>query len=662
MYTIEELLNMTVETLRYFCTQKNNFIGTALKDERIKKKLLNPENKYETIWLSQEILDEYAVLLFDERGIEILSSSRNLNDKMNGIMTCGKNYVSSLLDNERFCAIIVNNQKKLLEYIGSFNEESSIKFAKYVQENNTELLENVILKISLRHQVQVVRTLNLSFDFIKRIIPKVGKSSCQYLLENDPNTIDFADYNFFEILKIFSKRALIPVCYLEKKEFQTKLTTVESVKDYRFLINNLSLGNNTDSIEAERNKFYDHEITLYNNDAKMLDRYYKFYIEVCQMIDAGKQDYDVLETLLNKYFNSFSSGSSEWNFFRKVRQYYLNGDKDSLEEILINESNFQLSNMIIDYHFKEIPHNFFLDIKQLLKFQNGEGRTLSDEDLDIYTSLLNIDNLSYEDKLKLHYRLKLEDFVSKHYDIFRGAKNKSAELIKEQMLNFSNISEHLDQQLTEKYGVPIYVLDGRDFFALVKSLSVVKCEPLTDKKVLSTVDGGSYSLDGSKKLNTYRDPRKNYNIIFGDFDISTVVHMYPVDSHSRYVRTSASEATSRVFELYTPTELIERSGDYNEIILAQHNSRRIDDDLNDSIGVPKMLGIYCYDDFSDVDVLSAKNLGIGIVVVKTKKYEIDTNDRLSMKDTLSVAYGSRYAESIDYFRNISDDDMITRRK
>lgn len=90
MYTIEELLNMNVETLRHFCTQKNDFIGTALKDERIKKKLLNPENKYETIWLSQEILDEYAVLLFDERGIEILSSSRNLNDKMNGIMTCGK--------------------------------------------------------------------------------------------------------------------------------------------------------------------------------------------------------------------------------------------------------------------------------------------------------------------------------------------------------------------------------------------------------------------------------------------------------------------------------------------------------------------------------------------------------------------------------------------
>lgn len=96
--------------------------------------------------------------------------------------------------------------------------------------------------------------------------------------------------------------------------------------------------------------------------------------------------------------------------------------------------------------------------------------------------------------------------------------------------------------------------------------------------------------------------------------------MYPVDSYSRYVRVAASEATSRVFELYTPMELIERSGDYNEIILAQHNSRRIDDDLNDSIDVPKMLGIYCYDDFSDVDVLSAKNVGIGIVVVKTKKY------------------------------------------
>ena len=48
-------------------------------------------------------------------------------------------------------------------------------------------------------------------------------------------------------------------------------------------------------------------------------------------------------------------------------------NKTGLRLFLAQESRLQISNMIIDYHFEDIPYNFFLDVRQLCQFQKGEG-------------------------------------------------------------------------------------------------------------------------------------------------------------------------------------------------------------------------------------------------------------------------------------------------
>ena len=263
--------------------------------------------------------------------------------------------------------------------------------------------------------------------------------------------------------------------------------------------------------------------------------------------------------------------------------------------------------------------------------------------------------------MKLHKELMNEDWISKHYDVFREAKDKAATLIKEQMLNPSNIDAYLDKAETEKAGVPIYVLDGQDFFAFVKSISLSKERVIENPDMRFYVDGSSFSLDGSKKLDTFQDPREYYNLIYGDFEISQVIHMYPVDSYTKYIRNSTTKATSRVYELYTPTELVEKSKDYNEILLAQKNHSKIGDELNDNLKLPTVLGIYCYDEITPNDIESAKNLGVGIVVVKTNKYDLQSDGKLRMMETLSPSFGMRYAKNIDYLSNVTDDDLIHRR-
>ena len=73
-----------------------------------------------------------------------------------------------------------------------------------------------------------------------------------------------------------------------------------------------------------------------------------------------------------------------------------------------------------------------------------------------------------------------------------------------------------------------------------------------------------------------------------------------------------------------------------------------------------MFALYCYDTILDVDIISAHNLGIGIILVKTKAYEIKTNvQKKSMYDTMFLNDG--YQHGITYLDKFTQDDKYNRR-
>ena len=74
-----------------------------------------------------------------------------------------------------------------------------------------------------------------------------------------------------------------------------------------------------------------------------------------------------------------------------------------------------------------------------------------------------------------------------------------------------------------------------------------------------------------------------------------------------------------------------------------------------------MFAIYCYDTIIDADIISARNLGLGIILVKTKAYENKSNiQKKSMHDTMGLSDG--YKKEITYLDNFSQDDKFKRRK
>ena len=201
------------------------------------------------------------------------------------------------------------------------------------------------------------------------------------------------------------------------------------------------------------------------------------------------------------------------------------------------------------------------------------------------------------------------------------------ELINKSILNKENIGKYKNEELSQKCGVPVYVLEGSEFYVLAKSLQVDKSEIL-DKNILSkTSDGASFTLDHSDKLKVYADTKIKYCIAYSGIPFRQLVHVFETDSYSHYCRNlktnlpKDTNGTNRINRLYTPKRLIESAIDYDELVIAE--PRGTTDEFDLSLNRPEEFAIYCYDDIADNDVVSAKENSLGIILVRTNCYSTD---------------------------------------
>ncbi len=80
--------------------------------------------------------------------------------------------------------------------------------------------------------------------------------------------------------------------------------------------------------------------------------------------------------------------------------------------------------------------------------------------------------------------------------------------------------------------------------------------------------------------------------------------------------------------------LTNTSKHYTEVLLAVPNKLREDSELDEQIEEPRKLALYCYDEIKDEDVMAARDLRIGIILVYTREYEINKNGRLSAAENV----------------------------
>lgn len=646
---IDYFLNLDYDQLvKYLLTAPTEEKKLILKNQEIKRKLICPENRHEFSWLAQENSKDIIPYLLDGEGIEILKESEYLIDKMNAILTSNAIYVDTIVSFKAFQKIIFDNFDELKDYLNVLTPVSGQYLIKTAEKQNFNLIE-LISKFSQQTQTEVLKTQELSNEDYWKMISYAYEETASMLLEEKSVGKSLTNIRLPIIEAIASKDIKLPYQIIEEPEFIKRISEITDVKTYRFLVNDLEKSNDVEKLEKAREKYYENQINSFNKKSGMFKVYETLYEKLASMEEINP--FSLMQTA-REIFKDASDGEI-FELLNQINKVNLESGLNGIKEILKEKSNIMLSNMIIDCHFKDYYLNVLKDVKQLCNFDVLGGNALSNDKIEIYKKIIEINNLSYEEKLELNMKLGKKNYVEEFYNDVRNSRNKMYSLIREEILNEDKISKYLDKEETNKFGVNIYRLEGEPFFALVKSFSIDKAFELSSGDIHSYKDSGSFSIDASNKLNTFHSPKDNYNLIFNNFNIDQVVHMFPVDSFSGYTR--GEKATDRVIELLTPKEFTGRSKDYNEVIIAQKNVSK-PSDMDDRLPLPKPFAIYCYDEIGPNDIESAKNLGIGIVVVNTKKYNIEKNDsQISMFDTMS---SGRYNYDFKYVDNKSQAVLV----
>ena len=595
-----------------------------LKSIDNKNLIINDENKYNFVYFCQSASTEQINTLLDEEGINILLNSSDLYTKLNGLITCDRDF--DCLKNEHLCEKIV--QLLDFNYIYGLKNNSAVDFYLFMKKNDPSRLIDLYSRYLADSQIHLLYNIDFTHSEINKLLPYSKKETAEFMVKNYDIILNNISYN--ELLQIADKKIKIPINCVSNKLINN-IATINNVKTYRNLVDKLSYCFDVSYIENVRKKYYDEQLSTLDDG---ILRNYKYTLN-----DINNGGF--LDEIVKKNHGNYVVDN----------ELLLSLMKDSNENNIKRESDFKLSNIIIDYLFEDVPTNVIININNLLEFQQGEGKTLNDDEINLYSKIASIDKMNYEEKLELFNSIKHIDLKKKFYFDYANAKDKMVELFNSKMLNKDNVLKYKNDEMSNEAGVDIYYLNGENFMTLIKSLHETKDEILEGNIFKFNVDGSSFSIDGSSKLNTFKDPRQYYNIAYNNIPIHQLIHTFPVDSFSKYIRNNKGlperDATDRINKLMTPEDFVLSSNQYNELIISVKNNNRIDE-YNSMLKNPKPFAIYCYDTITENDIKTAKKYNLGIILVNTKKYNINKENKLNVFDTMGMVGDNPYNYVSEY--------------
>ena len=262
-----------------------------------------------------------------------------------------------------------------------------------------------------------------------------------------------------------------------------------------------------------------------------------------------------------------------------------------------------------------------LDMNELLQYYYDGNIVIDREHLELYEQIINLDYMPINERINLHNKLKNYNMMAMFYDDMRMARDMVAESIKEYSLSKETIQEHRDEELSQKYGVDVYVMDGEPFFGIVKT---------GRHRPDAYPTGHSFSLIGDKGLAVFGNPSESGTFLYDSDGLKKeqVVHVFPYDSFTLYKPYHyRTEASMRVNTLMTPEQLTTASYTYNEILLLEKGTEETE--IDERVPELERIALYCLDKITPRDIEIAKQSGTGIILVNSKKYEQVSRDDFS---------------------------------
>lgn len=346
---------------------------------------------------------------------------------------------------------------------------------------------------------------------------------------------------------------------------------------------------------------------------------------------------NLLTNLINEkdFFGAREITNYKWNEQSKI--YFQEMVWNYLEWIDINSIDSELlSDLIIDYHFNKISYNVFLDIKELFRFQIEKWNFLSKDKIKIYKDILNIDKLTNEEKIELHKSLMWKNITEMFDTDIQEAREISKKEISDCILNSETIKQYKDETLSQKYWVEVYNFDWQPFYALAKKW---KSDRINPEYAVTR----SYSLVWTECTEVWWEPWNN-TFLYEGLTPQQIIHISNDDSASG-PGVNYWVKTNRVFRLWSPSELLSNTREYNELLILEKWTGNTSE--NASLNDIKPIAIYCYE-ITEETVKKAKEYWVGIALINTNQYN-KKNSKNKWHNSILEDYMYPYSISADYY-------------
>lgn len=573
--------------------------------------------------------------LLDKEGIEILKNSKLKSDRVAYILNFSphkkelfKNldFVDVILSSEisDFYSVFKSIETEECNYLLNRATELNLGddfiarlFSFFSVETKLHILDNTKF-----NQELIINILNKSYD--PHVVQKILDTYNIDLTNPRVNAKGLFDKGKTAFLKKYAKDErsdtdiIIPSTMITK-ELAERLWSESNIFTYRRIINDAAYSVDATVLNEYAKKQEEMIINSTLNERLLypfneIYEAFKTYQEQKHNFKHDRLNYNSsLENESHFKFRKLCAETGIRHFDKHIEETLLKGSMEEVYEFICRFSDEKISDYIIDYHFEENYYNIMLDMNELLQYYYDGNIVIDREHLELYEQIINLDYMPIDERINLHNKLKNYNMMTMFYDDMRMARDMIAESIKEYSLSKETIQEHRDEELSEKYGVDVYVMDGEPFFGIVKT---------GRHRPDAYPTGHSFSLIGDKGLAVFGNPSESGTFLYDSDGLKKeqVVHVFPYDSFTLYKPYHyRTEASMRVNTLMTPEQLTTASYTYNEILILENGTEKTE--IDERVPELERIALYCLDKITPRDIEIAKQNGTGIILVNSKKYE-----------------------------------------
>lgn len=341
----------------------------------------------------------------------------------------------------------------------------------------------------------------------------------------------------------------------------------------------------------------------------------KYYEELLNEYDDNSK----LFMVYNKALECFKSGNfsflqdyREFNYFIdpkmliRLNDYHGDGWKRAYD-YLAKSTSQKISEIVVDGLFKDTIYNVWINIREILRYHDSlsdNEKMISKDRLDLYRTILDIDKINNKDKIKLYHELKDKRIALTFYEDWSLLKKHSYEKLKNSLFKVTTNEKLLNEEESKKYKVPVYELNGEDFYMLISCR-----DSYSDT---SRIRRHCYSLISGYNMEVYA--RNKYIYGYTDFDIGNIMHVFETDAYSDCDFRSNSFTTRYVNRIMKPNQISD-STNYSEIQIAN----KWLESLNKYATI-KPSYLIAFDRINERYAKEAERLNIPIVKINTSKY------------------------------------------